>query len=136
MAFREDTRVTPAEAASFEMVPETCPAIEKALADAGAGPSRELVEQVLASYRFEFNERLYWAIVEICAKANSMARARLRDTVLFEGTFPLRLALVQQIEKTMPPGQPESRYARWVADWRGRQATRAAIAAATGAEHG
>lgn len=114
MAFREDTKVTPAEAESFKLVPETCPAIEAAFDKLGIGPSRELIQSELASYGIECNDRMRYAISAICAKATSEARAELRDVVMFKGTFPLRLALVQMIEKTMPPGQPESRYARWL----------------------
>lgn len=115
MAFREDTRLTPAEAESFKLVPETCPDIEAAFDKLAVGPSRELIDKELRSYGIEVTEKMRHAIHAICSKATSEARSDLRDVVLFKGTFPLRLALVQQIEKTMPPGQPESRYVRWLA---------------------
>jgi len=114
MAFREDTTVTPAEVESFRLVPETCPDIEAAFDKIAVGPSEELILQVLASYGIEHSKKLRYAIAEIHGKHTSMARAELRDVVLFKGTFPLRLALVRLIEKAMPPGQPESRYARWL----------------------
>lgn len=114
MANREDTKVTPAEAESFKLVPETCPAIEAAFEKLACGPTQELIEQVLASNGIEFTRKLHFAIAEIYGKHTSVTRAELRDTVLLKGTFPLRLALVRLIEKTMPAAQPESRYARWL----------------------
>lgn len=114
MANREDTKVTPAEAESFKLVPETCPDIEAALDRLSNGPAKELIEQVLASNGIEFTRKLHLAIAEIYGKHTSVARAELRNTVLLKGTFPLRLALVRLIEKTMPGAQPESRYARWL----------------------
>lgn len=114
MAFREDTKATPAEIESFKLVPETCPDIEAAFDKLSLGPSAELIQQVLASYGIETNKALRLAIIEIYGKHTSMARAELRDVVMFKGTFPLRLALVQKIERGMAPGQPESRYARWL----------------------
>lgn len=118
MAFREDTKVTPAEAQSFELVPETCPAIEAAFDKLSLGPSRELIDSELRSYGIEVTDKMRHAIHAICSKATSEARSELRDVVLFKGTFPLRLALVQLIEKAMPPGQPESRYARWLRNFK------------------
>lgn len=115
MAFREDTRITPAEAESFKLVPETCPAIEAAFDKLAQGPSREQLANELRSYGIEPTDRLCMAFQDIHAKLSAPARGELRNTVLRHGTFPLRLALVRQIEKTMPPGQPESRYARWLA---------------------
>jgi hypothetical protein len=114
MAFREDTKVTPAEALSFDMVPETCPAIEAAFEKLNRGPARWLVDAELRSYGIEPTEQMFHAIAAITAKATNGARHELRTTVLMQGTFPLRLALVQMIERTLPPGQPESRYARWL----------------------
>lgn len=114
MANREDTKVTPAEAESFKLVPETCPVIEAAFDKLSHAPSQELVEQVLASNGIEWNRKLHFAIAEIYGKHTSVARCEIRDTVLFKGTFPLRLALVRLIEKAMPGVQPESRYARWL----------------------
>lgn len=115
MAFREDTRVTPAEAASFLIVPETCPAIEAAFDKLARGPGCEQIAAELRSYGIEPTDRLCRAFQDIHAKLSAPARGELRNTVMRQGTFPLRLALVQQIEKTMPPGQPESRYVRWLA---------------------
>lgn len=114
MAFREDDRVTPAERASFELVPETCPEIEKALDKMRVGPSLELIKAELESYGVEYTDNLRFAIHAICAKATNMAAHEVRQTVLLRGTFPLRLALVQQLEKTLPGPHPESRYARWL----------------------
>lgn len=115
MAFREDTKVTPAERMSFEMVPETCPEIEAAFDKLQHQyPSRELMERELRSYGIEPSDRLCCAIQDICARSKAPVIAEARDTVLLKGTFPLRLALVQMIEKTLPIGQPESRYVRWL----------------------
>lgn len=114
MAFRGNTKATPAELQSFEIVPETCPRLERALEKLSRGPSVEFIEQVLGSYGIEMTPRLRNAIAEIHGKHTALANSELRDVVLLEGTYPLRLALVRQIEKTMPPGQPESRYVYWL----------------------
>lgn len=115
MAFREDTKATPAEALSFQIVQETCQALEKALEKLSHGPSVEFMRQVLGDYGVtEPSKRLLHAIAAIYGKHTALAHAELRDVVLLQGTYPLRLALVRQIEKTMPPGQPESRYVYWL----------------------
>lgn len=114
MAYREDTRVTPAEAASFALVPETCPEIEAALSRLGQSASTAFIEIELRSRGIEPDRRLVATIQDIQAKATATARHEVRQTVLMRGTFPLRLALVQQLEKTMPGPHPESRYVRWL----------------------
>ncbi len=115
MAYREDTRITPAEAASFRLVPETCPDIEAALDRLGAGIGSAFIEAELLARGIKPDRRLVMAIQDIHAKASAPARYEVRQTVLLRGTFPLRLALVQQLEKTMPGPHPESRYVRWLA---------------------
>lgn len=114
MAYRDDVKVTPAEALSFEIVSETCPAIEAAFDKLARGPTCEQIVKELRSYGIEPTDKLCRAFQDIHAKLSAVPRSELRDTVLKQGTFPLRLALVRQIEKSMPPGQPESRYARWL----------------------
>lgn len=114
MAFREDTRVTPAEAASFKLVPETCPEIEAALDRLGQCPDTDRLREHLRSYGIEADDRMIRAFQDVYAKTTAVARGEVRKTVLMRGTFPLRLALVQQLEKTMPGPHPESRYVHWL----------------------
>ena len=114
MANREDTKVTMAETISYEMVPETCPDLEAALDKLRKGPDKDFVADRLKSYGIEYSDNLYYCIHEIYSKTQNKAAASLRDTVLIKGTYPLRLALVKMIERTLPPGQPESRYVRWL----------------------
>ena len=114
MANREDTNVTLAEKISYDILPETCPDIEHALDKLRKAPSKDLVADRLKSYGIEYSDKLYYCIAEIHAKTTNVAVSTVRDTVLFKGTYPLRLALVKMIERMLPPGQPESRYVHWL----------------------
>lgn len=123
MAYREDTKVTPAEAASFLLVPETCDAMDAALLKLGTGPSNDAIDKELRSYHVEPTREIRNAVVDLYARHMAVAIAEARQAVLMRGTFPLRLALVREIEKQMPVGQPESRYVRWLQTWGRPQAT-------------
>lgn len=116
MAYREDTRVTPAEAASFLLLPETCPAIDAAFDRfrVAAVLTEDAIQRELRARRIEPSRAMVEAIQDATARVIGPAQITLQREVLMTGTFPLRLALVRQIEKTMPPGQPESRYVHWL----------------------
>ena len=114
---RYTAKYTEAERIAFKILPETCPAVEEALDGLLKGPAEELIEKVLKSYRIELTKDLRYAIHEICMKSNWEGRHKVRQAVLFNGTYPLRLALVQQIEATLPGPQPEPEIRKWLRMW-------------------
>lgn len=114
---RYDPKFTRAEKISFKIVEETCPKVEKALDQLHRMMSKEDAEKILKSYGIEMTKQMYYAIHEIFAKSTNKAVSEVRRAVLFEGTYPLRLALVQQIEATMPGPHPEPEIAKWLRMW-------------------
>lgn len=114
---RYEPKFTKAERISFKILEETCPKIEDALDQLRKLMPKEDMEKIMASYGIEMTDRMYHAIHEIVSKGSNAAVANIRKTVLFEGTYPLRLALVQQIESTMPGPHPEPEIRKWLKAW-------------------
>lgn len=111
---RYTPKFTKAERIAFGIVPETCQDVEAALDRMRKPAPQELIEAELASYRIEYSANLLNCIQAILAKSTNTAVYEVRKAVLFKGTYPLRLALVQQIEATMPGPQPEPEIRKWV----------------------
>lgn len=123
---------TVAEKASFAIVPETCPAIEKAL-DAAfrhSGFSDEAVNDVLAKYNIQPIKGLRHALDELVGRLLFGKKRELSDVVLYEGTFPLRAALVKQIEVARGMEPDRNHFAEWIA-MRPRNRTDAALGEAS-----
>lgn len=121
-------KFTEAEKRSFRVLPETCPEIEEAFSKAQAGVGVD-VPEILAKYGIEASRKLLDAIHEISQRGRFVVISHLRDVVLHEGTFPLRLALVRKIEEEMRAAgehvEDRSNYAYWISDWEKQKAFRA-----------
>ena len=96
-------KYTEAERRSFKLVPETCPVIEKAFDKAFDPPSLKeaFVTEILAKYTIPYDKNLHMALHEIMNHERFARKQDLLSVVLYEGTFPLRLALVNTIEDKM-----------------------------------
>lgn len=126
MGDRNHIKYTTAERMSFQVVPETCPAIERAFEKAKRYKSDDWSE-ILAKYDIEANRKLIDAIHEIVGKATFMGLVGLQDVVLYEGTFKLRQALVEVMEDHLrTEGQePEpSHFKGWIDGYHDRAARR------------
>lgn len=110
-------KYTEAERESFKLVPETCPAVESAIdrAFSPCGFTQEEVAAVLAKYGLEASPRLRHALDELIGRRLFARKHELTRVVLYEGTFPLRAALVREVEKSrgMPPGR--NHFEEWIA---------------------
>lgn len=108
---------------SFALVPETCPAIEAALDVAFKAPSMDgaLVAEILAKHGVTLDKRLSWALEEIVGRTLFDRKIALADGVLYRGTFPLRAALVREVERSngMAPGR--NRFQEWVDAYNSRK---------------
>lgn len=120
-------RYTAAERASFQLVPETCPAVEAAI-DRAFAPmtcTEGFVRDTLAKYGLEPDRRLSHAIEEVLGRLLFDRKAALRQVVLFEGTFPLRAELVRQLERAEGWPADRNHFDEWVQDYRSRSTTHA-----------
>lgn len=108
-----------AERESFKLVPETCPDVEAAM-DKAMRPV--VFNDAFAAEIFAKNglqppdKKTCDAMAELVGRILFLRKRDLADVVLYKGTFPLRAALVRQIEqaKGMQPGR--NRFDEWVAD--------------------
>lgn len=120
MGDRTHIRYTEAERRSFALVPETCPVVERALDAASRGAPVD-IEAVLRKYGIEPTKNMIHAIHEIGSKSRFPVVSALRDVVMFQGTFPLRLALVRQVEREMRAAgegvEDRSNYQSWIDTW-------------------
>lgn len=107
-----------AEKASFKIVPETCPAIERAMDKAFSHPdfSDKNVEEILAKYNIQFDRNLMFALDEIVGKMMFARKVELDKVVKYEGTFPLRAALVEEVRKTQNLPADRNRFTEWIED--------------------
>lgn len=120
-------RYTPAERQSFELVPETCPTVEAAIDKAFASPDlgEPEVQAIFAKYGLTCDRKTRDAIYEVLARHLFPKKQALFNVVLYDGTMPLRLALVRQIEAKTPGPHPETNYERWIASERSSREFRA-----------
>lgn len=119
----------PGERASFELVPETCPAVERAI-EAAFRPvmfNAAAAEAIFEKYHLDPPQgQMLHALHELVGRVLFDRKRALTDVVLYEGTFPLRAALVRQVEQVqgIPPGR--NRFEEWIEDQNSRKAYRAA----------
>lgn len=110
-----------AERASFVLVPETCPAVEGAIDaafDVNAFTMAE-INAVLSKYGIEADKRLQFALAELVGVRLFAKKRALTKVVLHEGTFPLRAALVAQVQKTHGLPVERNHFAEWVEHYQG-----------------
>lgn len=107
-----------AEKESFKIVPETCPAVEKAIWDAFKNPdfTDEGVSAILAKYDIEMSKNLCHALDEVVGKMLFNRRKELENVVKYEGTFPLRAALVEEVRKNKNLPNDRNRFTEWIDD--------------------
>lgn len=107
-----------AEKESFKIVPETCPAVEKAMWDAFKNPdfTDEGVSTILAKYNIEMSKNLRHALDEVVGKMLFNRRKELENVVKYEGTFLLRAALVDEVRKSRGLPNERNRFTEWVKD--------------------
>jgi hypothetical protein len=120
MGDRTNFKFTEAEKMAFRIIPETCPTVEKAF-DKASNIDYSIVKEVLPKYNIESSKNLDHAIGEILGKVVFNALHDLRKIVLYEGTFPLRLAIVKLMEeKLLEQGinSPRSNIEFWVEDYK------------------
>lgn len=107
---------TEAERASFRLVPETCPTVERAIDEAFKAPrfADDDVAAILAKYGLTLDRKMTHALDEVVGRMLFTRKAALSRVVLHEGTFPLRAALVREVERSngMKPGR--NHFAEWV----------------------
>jgi hypothetical protein len=119
-------KYTEAEKASFAIVPETCPAVERAIDEAFATPSfsDEGIAVILGKYEIALDRNMRNALNEIVSRFLFDRKRSLADVVLYEGTFPLRAALVREVERSrgMVPGR--NHFEEWISSHKCRNAAR------------
>lgn len=88
-----------AEKASFKLCPETCPAVERAIDKAlcGIDFTEAHIVKVFAKYNIVPDKNMRFAMQEVIGRALFERKRELADVVLYEGTFPLRAALVNTV---------------------------------------
>ncbi len=113
---RNPVHYSDAEKISFEIVPKTCVAIEKAL-DLKFNEIEKILDEVLPKYRVFDSKELRHAFAEVIQKVTFSQHYEAQKVIKFEGTYPLRLALVQMIERELlranRPSKP-SIYSYWI----------------------
>lgn len=113
-----------AERESFKLVPETCPEVEAAM-DKALRPvvfNDAFAAEIFAKNRLPPpDKKTCEAMAELVDRILFMRKCELSDVVLYKGTFPLRAALVRQVERAngMPPGR--NRFEEWIEDHQGQQ---------------
>lgn len=115
-------RYSAAERASFALVPETCPAVEGAIDaafDMNGFTMAEIVA-VLTKYGIEPDKRLQHALAELVGVRLFARKRALSAVVLHEGTFPLRAALVAQVQQTHGLPVERNHFAEWVEAYQAR----------------
>ena len=109
---------TPAEVESFRLCPATCDVIDAAAFESRKQFDKPTAERVLRAYGFDTTttdgQRLVSIVAEACQVQVHHACQSLLDVVRYEGTFPLRLALVKEIERRLPGPHPPSHYEYWL----------------------
>lgn len=122
---------TEAERRSFELQPETCPAVEAAIDEAFKPPSLDApgVAGILKHYGFDpADEKLRQAIAEVMLCAAFPKKSRLESVILHRATFPLRAALVEQVKSFMTAigERTDSRnhFQEWIDGWEDAEAVR------------
>lgn len=125
---RNKIEYTTAERMSFQVVPETCPAVEGALDKARLVFDQGEIDKALAAYKIESSKPLQNAISEIIHSHLFMALHDVRKAVLYKGTFVLRRALVEVMEDQLRAKgvSPEpNHFAGWIKAHEGMEAVRA-----------
>lgn len=101
---RNPVKYSRAERMSFELQPETCPAIEAAF-DAGKQLNYSLLnerfDKIEAERGIKLDRRTRLDILGVLSMQLWDSFHTIQEVVMFQGTFPLRLALVRQIEKEL-----------------------------------
>lgn len=122
---------TAAEKRAFELLPETCPAVEAAIDEAFKPPSLDGpgVEGILRHYGFDpADEKLRLAIAEVMMCAAFSKKSRLAAVVMHRATFPLRATLVEQVKAQMASAgehtDPTNHFQEWIDAWEGMEAFR------------
>lgn len=109
-------RYSQAERITFKLVPETCPAVEGAIDKAFSTPgvSDETIAQILAKYDIAADKRMGYAINEILSRFLFDRKMALSKVVLYEGTFPLRSALVELVKARDGLADDRNRFSEWI----------------------
>ncbi len=118
-----------AEKESFKIVPETCPAVEKALDTAFQTPSLSdnFVADIFAKYNIVPDKNMTYAIQEVMGRLLFNRKVALKDVVLYEGTFPLRAALVDEVREARGLPIERNRFTEWVRDFHERKQYRTTV---------
>lgn len=113
---RNPIKYSSSEKMSFGLVPETCPAVEEALDKAFEIPSFEdvAVEAVFAKYGIELNRNIKDALYDVTSRLLFDRKVALKDVVLYQGTFPLRAALVDEIQRNNGLQQERNHFTEWI----------------------
>ena len=109
-------KYTEAEQLSFALVPETCYALEKAF-DKLLNVDMANIDEIFAKYNLKVDPQLRFAMQEFLSRKLFIAKTELDRAVKYQGTFPLRLALVEQMEEQLrAQGKipEESNYRHWM----------------------
>lgn len=111
-----------AERASFELVPETCPELDRAFEKAFETPDfdSDFAKEIFAKYNLatQPDKQLYNAMGELIGRTLFARKAALQKVVLYEGTFPLRHALVQQLAETRGLENGRDNYGYWLSHYK------------------
>lgn len=111
---RNPVKYSIAELLSFKIVPKTCPAVEKAF-DIDDKNMESVLDEVLPKYNVTDSKELRLAFYEALAKITNGMRYDGQNVVKYQGTYPLRLALIQMIARDLgvAPDQA-SVYEYWI----------------------
>lgn len=101
---RDPIKYSKADLLSFDILPPTCDAIDAAF-DGVIADIDKTTNSVLPKYHLNVNDdqlqQIRFAIFEIVSRVTNSLRFDTKDVVRYEGTFPLRLALVKMIEREL-----------------------------------
>lgn len=120
MGDRTSIKFTAAERASFELLPETCPEIEKAFDVAFRSPDfgPERVAEIMAKNGIELTpenaRHMRYALHELMERELFPRKVALQKVVQMRGTFPLRHALVLEISRGRGLENERNNYAYWL----------------------
>lgn len=114
MSSRHEPKFNAVERASFAIVPETCPAIDRATDAAHNFYDEAIVLASLAGNRVEATPAIVMAMREAISRHLFVATQCVANAAKYEGTYPLRVALVRQLERNVGMLPQRSMHEHWM----------------------
>lgn len=116
MSARNPVHYTRAERESYKLVPPTCDAIDAVCQELRNFFDPEIARAALLGNRMEPTPQLMAAVHEAVTRQLWPALTELADAAKFHGTYPLRRALIKEIEQRTPGPHAPNHYDDWIED--------------------